>query len=209
MDDISSRDDEKSRELAKEKGRQEEQGMQRQRELATEKGRKQGQEQEREREKGKSGKSTGMKIVLSIVAVVIVIVVAAILTLSVNVSTVIPGNPMPFTTNYGVSFPEGQTVTVGNVHIVVLSYQNELNSDIDGARQKLVVGEDRVISERRAVITTLGFITLVDTFFQINLKYDGDRDNRAYFDMAVHTSKQIPDILLNRLIPAEMDARPI
>jgi hypothetical protein len=49
----------------------------------------------------------------------------------------------------------------------------------------------------------------VDTYFQINLKYDGDRDNRAYFDMAVHTSKQIPDILLNRLIPAEMDARPI
>ena len=116
---------------------------------------------------------------------------------------------MPFTTSYGVSFPEGQTITVGNTHINVLSYQNELISDIDGDRQKLVVGEDRIISERRAVITTLGVITLMDTNFQINLKYKGERDNRAYFDMAVHTSKQVPDILLRQLLPNEIDARPI
>jgi len=91
----------------------------------------------------------------------------------------------------------------------VLSYQNELISDIDGNRQKLVVGEDRVISERRAVITTLGIITLMDTNFQINLKYKGDRDNRAYFDMAVQTSRQVPDLLLRKLLPPGIDARPI
>jgi hypothetical protein len=211
MDDITSREDEKGRELAKEKGRQEEQDQQRQRELATEKGRKQGQEQEQERarDKGKGGLGTGIKIVLSLIGIALIVFVIAVLTLSISVTTVVPGNPMPFTTNYGVSFPEGQTITVGNVHIVVLSYQNELNSDIDGDRQKLVVGEDRIIKERRAVITTLGFITLVDTYFQINLKYNGDRDNRAYFDMAVHTSQQVPDMLLNRLLPSELDARPI
>src|SRR5665647_36917 len=98
---------------------------------------------------------------------------------------------------------------VGNTHINVLSYQNELISDIDGDRQKLVVGEDRIIAERRAVITTLGAITLLDTNFKIDLKYKGERDNRAYFDMAVHTSRQVPDILLKQLLPAEIDARPI
>jgi hypothetical protein len=59
------------------------------------------------------------------------------------------------------------------------------------------------------VITTLGAITLMDTNFKINLKYKGERDNRAYFDMAVHTSKQVPDMLLKQLLPAEIDARPI
>jgi hypothetical protein len=91
----------------------------------------------------------------------------------------------------------------------VLSFQNELISDIDGDRQKLVIGEDRVISERRAVITTLGTITLMDTNFKINLKYKGDRDNLAYFDMAIHTSQQVPDMLLNQLLPAEIHAQPM
>jgi hypothetical protein len=244
MDDITSRDDEKGRDVAREMGRQDEQNLQRERDKAAEqgrkkgqdeelarekkrqesvdqqrerdkaaeqgreKGRKQGADEERQREKNKGG-SGGVKIVLSLIVILIILAIAALLTLSVNVTTVSPGNPMPFTTNYGVSFPEGQTITIGNTHIIVLSYQNELNSDIDGDRQKLVVGESRVISERRAVITTLGLITVMDTYFQINLKYNGDRDNRAYFDMAVHTSKQVPSYLLDRLLPPELDARPI
>jgi len=207
MDDLSSRDEEKAREQATEKGRKEEQDQQKEREQATEKGRKQGLEEERAREKGKGG--SGIKILLWIILLVIVILAVSLLTLSVTVTNVTPGNALPFTTNYGVSFPEGQTITIGNTHINVLSFENELISDIDGDRQKLVVGEDRVISERRAVITTLGAITLMDTNFEINLKYKGERDNRAYFDMAVHTSKQVPEILLNQLLPSEIDARPI
>lgn len=50
MDDITSRDDEKRLELAREEGRREEQDRQRGRELATEKGRKQGLDEERTRE---------------------------------------------------------------------------------------------------------------------------------------------------------------
>ena len=229
MDDLSSRDEEKVRELATEKerkaeqdrqrneekareqatekGRKEEQDRQKEREQAIEKGRKQGLEEEHAREKGKGG--SGIKILLWIILLVIVILAVSLLTLSVTVTNVTPGNALPFTTNYGVSFPEGQTITIGNTHINVLSFENELISDIDGDRQKLVVGEDRVISERRAVITTLGAITLMDTNFEINLKYKGERDNRAYFDMAVHTSKQVPEILLNQLLPSEIDARPL
>ena len=201
------RNEEKAREQATEKGRKEEQDRQKEREQATEKGRKQGLGEERAREKGKGG--SGIKILLGIILLVIVILAVSLLTLSVTVTNVAPGNALPFTTNYGVSFPEGQTITIGNTHINVLSFENELISDIDGDRQKLVVGEDRIISERRAVITTLGAITLMDTNFEINLKYKGERDNRAYFDMAVHTSKQVPEILLNQLLPSEIDARPI
>ncbi|MCX6684713.1 MAG: hypothetical protein NTZ37_08325 [Methanoregula sp.] len=212
MDDITSRDDEKGRAMAQEKGREEEKTSQRERELATEKGRKQGEQEERARENAREkqkGMGTGVKIIISLIVLAIIVVVVAWFSLNVSITNVTPGNALPFTTNYGVTFPEGQTITIGNTHINVLSYQNEIISDIDGDRQKLVVGEDRVISERRAVITTLGVITLVDTNFQINLKYKGNRDNVAYFDMAVHTSRQVPDILLKQLLPAEINAQPI
>ena len=148
-------------------------------------------------------------IIISLIVLALIVVVAAFLTLSVSVTTAPSGDSLPFTTKYAVTFPEGQTITIGNTHITVLSYQNELISDIDGNRQKLVVGEDRTISERRAVITTLGAITLMDTNFMINLTYKGNRDNLAYFDMAVHTSRQVPDILLRQLLPPEINAQPI
>ena len=47
----------------------------------------------------------------------------------------------------------------------------------------------------------------MDVNYKITLTYKGERDNRAYFDMAVLTSKQVPDILLKRLLPPEIDAR--
>ncbi|MGA2912545.1 MAG: hypothetical protein ABSE07_03420 [Methanoregula sp.] len=209
MDEMTSRDDEKAREQAAEKARKEEQDLQKERDQAKEKGRKQGVNEERAREKQTGGWGTGIKILLSLIVLVIIVVVVAFLTLSVSVTNVSPGTSLPFTTNYGVSFPEGQTITIGNTHIVVLSNQGLIITDIDGDKQNMVVGEDRVISERRAVITTLGVITLLDTHFQINLKYKGERDNRAYFDMAVHTSQQVPDILLRQLLPKEIDATPI
>jgi hypothetical protein len=209
MEDISSRDEEKAREQAQEKGRIEERKRQEELERAKEEARKQAIEQERARQKEKGRSGTGVKYVIYLIVLAIIIAAVAWLSLNVTVTKVDPGASLPFTTNYGVSFPEGQTITIGNTHINVLTYQNELISDIDGDRQKLVVGEDRIISERRAVITTLGVITLMDTNFKINLKYKGERDNRAYFDMAVHTSKQVPDMLLKQLLPPEIDARPI
>jgi hypothetical protein len=213
MDDLTSRDDEKGRELAREQGRQEEQKLQLEREKATEKGRKQGLDEERSREnareKPKGGWGMGIKIIVSLVILAIIVAIIALLTLSVSVTNASTSYAMPFTTNYAVTFPEGQSIAIGNSHMTVLSYQNELISDIDGNRQKLVIGEDRVISERRAVITTFGVIKLMDINFQINLKYKGDRDNVAYFDMAIHTSQQVPDALLKQLLPAEINAQPM
>jgi hypothetical protein len=199
------RDEQKAREQATEKGRKEEQDLQKERELATEKGRKQGLEQERARQKAKGGSVTW--IIIALVVIVIVFSAIAWFSLSETVSSVTPGTPLPFTTNYAVSFPEGQTTTLGNSRINVIWFENELITDIDGAKQKLVVGEERNISERRGIMKALGVITLMDTNYAINLKYKGERDGRAYFDMAVHTSKQVPDILLKRMLPPEIDAR--
>lgn len=209
MDNLTSQSEEKSLEQAREEGRKDEHKIQQERDRAKDKGVKQGLEEGRVRDYRNRGHGTGMKIVLGLVALAIIGIVGAYLTLSVTITEVSPGYSLPFTTTYSVSFPEGQTLTIGNTHINVLSYQDELISDIDGDRQKLVVGTDRVIAERHAVITTLRAFTLMDTNFMINLHYNGDRDNRAYFDMAVHTSEQVPDILIKQLIPPEIDARPV
>ncbi len=208
MVDITTRDEERAVEQARLKGQEEEKLRQQELDKAKEQARKQAIDDERARQRAKGG-SGGLKILLYLIVLVVIIAVVALLTLSVTVTNVAPGVSMPFTTNYGVSFPEGQTITIGNTHIIVLSNQGLIITDIDGDRQNMVIGEKRVISERRAQITTLGVITLLDTHFQIDLVYKGDRDNRAYFDMAIHTSQQVPDILLKQLLPNEIDARPI
>jgi hypothetical protein len=202
-------DQEKAAEKGREKTREEDKQKQRDLEKAKDQARKEGRAEERSQGKRTGGMGTGVTIILGIIVLAIILVVVAFLTLSVNVTNVAPGLAMPFTTNYGVSFPEGQTITIGNTHINVLSNQGLIITDIDGDKQNMVVGEDRVISERRALITTLGVITLLDTHFQIDLVYKGERDNRAYFDMAVHTSQQVPDFLLRQLLPKEIDATPI
>jgi hypothetical protein len=195
-------------EQARKKGVEEEKVRQRELEKAKEQSGKQATADERARQKAQGG-SGGLKILLYLIVFVVIVAVVALLTLSVTVTTVAPGLTMPFTSNYGVSFPEGQTITIGNTHIIVLASQGLIITDIDGDRQNMVVGEKRVIAERRAQITTLGVVTILDTHFQIDLVYKGERDNRAYFDMAIHTSQQVPDILLKQLLPNEIDARPI
>jgi len=206
MDDTTSRDEEKARELGREQGQKEERERQKEREQAMEKGRRMGQEEERQKKKRRGG---GIRIALLILILLIVIVAVAYLTLSVSVTNVAPGGALPFTTTYGVSFPEGQAIKVGGSQITVLSYNNELISDIDGDREKLVIGEGRVTGQKQAVITTFGSVTVMDTDFLMNLTYKGERDNRAYFDMAVITSRQVPDVLIRLLLPREIDARPI
>jgi len=191
MDDLISHDEEKERALAWEKGRE------------------QGKEEEHEEKVRRSGVGNLVKVIGFLVVLALILVIAAILTLSVSVINVSSNERLPYTTTYAVSFPEGETVTIGNSNINMLSFENELISDIDGTRQKLEAGESRVITERRAIITTLNAITLIDTNFQVNLIYKDNLDNRAYFTMLVQTSKQVPDMLIRQLLPLGIDARPV
>ena len=209
MDDITSRDDEKGREKARETGKKEEQDAQRQRDMATEKGRKQGLQEERSREKQKAGWGTGTKIGIVIIVLVLLVIAAAFLTLSVTVTNISPGDVLPYSTSYGTSFPEGQAIQIGNTQISAISYGNTVTTDVNGNQQQLVVGQTQSISEQHARITTLGVITLINTNFQIDLTYKGELDNRAYFDIAIKTGSQVPSQLIRLLLPSEIDATPI
>lgn len=166
------------------------------------------EERSERKPKESGGMSMKNKILLGIVGIIILVLVVAFLTINVTTSTVSDSASFPYTTTYGVSFPEGETITIGTTKILVLSYENEIFADIDGEREKLVVGEDREITPRHARVTVLG-MSVLETDFQILMKYKGVRENRAYFDLTVRTEKQVPDFLLRRLLPPEIDARPV
>jgi len=57
-------------------------------------------------------------------------------------------------------------------------------------------------------ISALG-IPIIDTDFQIVLTYIGPSGSNALFDMKVMTSRQVPEILIRRIIPPSMNAQPI
>jgi hypothetical protein len=157
---------------------------------------------------GTKGWSTGTKALVGIVVLVLVLATLAVFTLTVAVMGSLSGNSFPYTTNYRVTLPDGEPVMIGSSHILVASYDNELFCDVDGTKEKLVVGQERVISPRHARVTVMG-IPIIDTDFQITLTYLGLTGKDANFDMSVRTSTQVPEIVIRRLIPASMNAQPI
>ena len=145
---------------------------------------------------------------LGILAGVIIVVVAAIfLTLTVTVTTDVSGKSLPYITSYHVALPDGEAVTIGSSRVAVMAYNNSVTTDVDSNREQLVVGQTRVISPRHARITTLG-IPLYNADFQITLKYLGSTGTKDNFDLTVKTSQQVPTFLLDRLMPASVNAQP-
>ena len=155
----------------------------------------------------KEGWSMG-KTIAVVILLILVVIITAVLTLDVSVSEARDGGDFPYATNYRVALPDGEPVNIGSIRIVVMSYENEVVTDVDGSREKLVVGQERVISPRHARITLLG-MPVMESDFQITLIYRGTTGNKDNFDMTVKTSRQVPDFLLNRLIPPNMNARPL
>jgi hypothetical protein len=155
----------------------------------------------------KKGWGLGTKILLGIIALIIIVVVLAALTLSVAVLDQPTGSSFPYTTTYRVSLPDGETVTIGNSRILVLTMGNEVDTSVDGSKERLAVGQERTISPRYARISALG-VPIIDTDFQIVLKYIGPSGTNALFDMKIMTSRQVPEILIRQIIPPRMGAQP-
>jgi hypothetical protein len=156
----------------------------------------------------KQGWGLGTRLLLWLIAIVVVLAVLAFLTISVTVLNQPTGSSFPFTTSYRVSLPDGEAVTIGNSRILVLTMGNEVDTSVDGSKERLAIGQERTISARNARISALGF-TFIDTDFQIVLKYIGPSGTNALFDMKIMTSRQVPEILIRQIIPPRMGAQPI
>jgi hypothetical protein len=154
---------------------------------------------------GRNQKPTKILIGI-IVGIIIVIIAAALLTFSVTVTTGVSGGSLPYVTHYNVALPDGEAVTIGSSRIAVLAYNDSVTTDVDGNREQLVVGQTRVISPRHAKISILG-IPLYNADFQFTLQYLGSTGTTDNFDLTVKTSQQIPTFLLDRLMPASVNAK--
>lgn len=153
----------------------------------------------------KNGK---LRIIGVILLIILLLVVASFATLNVSIHAPINGTAYPYTTTYNVWFPLGKTVEVGGMDMVALSTADEMLIDVDGDTTKIEVGEEKLISEKRAVVRTLGQ-TVVDTNFKIYLTYRGLSDPRTgNFFLSVRTSQQVPEPIVKLLIPREIQAVP-
>jgi hypothetical protein len=85
---------------------------------------------------------------------------------------------------------------------------NEVDTSVDGSKERLAIGQERTISARYARISALG-IPIMDTDFQIVLKYIGPSGTNALFDMRIMTSRQVPEMLIRHIIPPGMGAQPL
>lgn len=156
----------------------------------------------------KKGWGPGTKILIGLVILVIIVGALAALTLSVAVLEQPTGDSYPYSTTYRVSLPDGETVSVGNSRILVLTMGNEVDTSVDGSKERLAVGQERTISPRYARISALG-IPIMDTDFKIVLKYIGPSGNNALFDMKIMTSRQVPEFVIRHIIPPGMGAQPV
>lgn len=154
------------------------------------------------------GWSTMTKVLVGCLGLIVVISVIAVVTLTIAVIESQTGTSFPYSTSYRVSLPDSELVTIGNSKIIVMVMGDSVDTSVDGNKEELMVGQERVISPHFARISALG-IPLIDTDFQITLKYLGASGNNALFDMTVRTSKQVPELILRRLIPANMNAQPV
>lgn len=155
-----------------------------------------------------SGVRGSTKFLLGIfIGIVVVLVVAAYLTLTVTVSTNVSGVSLPYETHYNVELPDGESVTIGNSRIAVMAYGDSVTTDVDGVREQLVVGQTRVISPHHAKITSL-LVPLYNVDFQITLKYLGSSGTKDNFYLTVKTSNQVPEMIVRRLLPSNMNAQP-
>lgn len=156
----------------------------------------------------KKGWGLGTKILLSLIALVVVVSLVAVLTLTVAVINQASGDSFPYTTTYRISLPDSQPITIGNSNIVVMTMGNEVDTSVDGNKERLAIGQERTISPRSALISALG-IPLINTDFKITLKYVGTSGNNALFDMNIMTSKQVPEFFIRQIIPPGMGAQPV
>ena len=157
--------------------------------------------------RGDGGMNSEKKILIgAVAAAIIIVIIAAILTFTVNVSTNVTGKALPYATHYNVALPDGEAVTIGSSRIAVMAYGDSVTTDVDGNREQLVVGQTRIISPRHAVISILG-IPIYQADFQINLQYLGSSGSKDNFDLTIKTSQEVPTFLLDRLMPASVNAK--
>jgi len=154
-------------------------------------------------------KGGGLKWLVYAVVVILVILAAAYLTIGVVFSEAPPAASYPFTTTYQVFLPASQVVTIGNSEIIAIPTGDQVTLSINKQPSVMSVGETKTIQEQRAMISALS-VKVMDFDFRVDATYQGKGSgDTTQFYLAFRTSKQVPSFLIERLLPASVQARPV
>jgi hypothetical protein len=157
-----------------------------------------------------TGKKKGHRLrwLIYAAAIVLILITAAYLTIGVVISEAPAAASYPYTTTYQVSLPVSEMVTIGNAEIIAIPTDDQVTLSINKESRVMGVGDARTIQERRAHISALS-VGILDFDFRVEATYLGRSGNTALFSLAFKTSRQVPSFLIERLLPANVQARPI
>lgn len=153
-------------------------------------------------------KQSRLLVAGGILAIVIILILAAFLSISVEPDLAPDqGATYPYTTTYAVLIPEGKLIQIAGTPIIALTAGDEMILKIGDKNEKFVIGQTKTISERRALFKVLG-VSLLSTNYRIEATYRGSVGSNADFYLIIRTSKQVPSFLIERILPAEIQAQP-
>ncbi len=138
---------------------------------------------------------------------VLVLVLAAFFTMGVTFADSPGAAAYPYTTTYDVIFPNSEKVQLGNVEILAIPSAESVTLSVNKQREDIALNEVKEISARRAIIAVLG-IPVLKFDFKVLAEYRGMVGTDARFYLSVKTSDQMPEFIVGRLLPSNIQARP-
>lgn len=118
-----------------------------------------------------------------------------------------PGAGYPYAISFQVSLPEGDGVKIGNLDILALQTGDQIALRIGDHREVMSQGERREVAARTATVQTLGY-PVFQTGYRLNATWTGMKERNAVFRVTLETSRQIPEYLINRVMPAKIQITP-
>lgn len=143
-----------------------------------------------------------------IILVVMGVLTALILTLTIAADQPgVSGATYPYSTTFRVSLPEGETVRVGDLDILALKAGDTIALRIGDRREEMDPGETRDVADRTVAVKALGQ-TVFQTGYRLKVTWTGMEGRDLIFRVTLLSSRQIPDWLISRVMPAEIQAVP-
>ena len=96
---------------------------------------------------------------------------------------------------------------IGDLDILALQTGERIALKIGSKREEMIPGEPREIADRNATIAILGQ-PVFQTGYRLSVTWTGMSGTRALFNVTLHTSRQVPDWLISRVIPQEIQTSP-
>lgn len=155
----------------------------------------------------RQGLSRRAQTILIVAGAAVVLILATFFTLGVTFTDSPGAMAYPYTTTYDVIFPNSEKVQLGNVEILAIPSAESVTLSVNKQREDIALNEVKEISARRAIVSALG-IQILKFDFKVLAEYRGMVGTDARFYLSVKTSDQMPEFIIGRLLPSNIQARP-